>query len=250
MITNQFLIYDYRLRSLFADARILPMRITFLVTFALLAVAQSARCSILQSYSFDDITSATISTTQYQTGNWLVYSADFADWNKSGFNATHAIQLSGAIHGGVGDYAIMIYGDNVLTQETAFAANDQGTTYYVSYDIGPTVYTEPSQATQAGDTFLLELLRNDNSVFSSNYVAPGAWSGAQTFAQTYFSYQGDGSGDLRIRLSSGNTQTRFAGAINNVAFWDSQPVPEPSTYALFGLGAIVLVIAARRRHSA
>jgi len=225
------------------------MRINLLVTVAILAVAHSARASSLQSYSFDDITSASISTTQYQTGNRLVYSADFADWNKSGFNATHAIQLSGSVQGGPGDYAIMIFGNNVLTQKTAFAANDQGTTYYVSYDIGPTVYTAPAQATLAGDTFLVELLRNDNSVLASNYVAPGAWSGVQNFTQTYFSYQGDGSGDLRIRLSSGNTQTRFAGAINNVAFWDSQPVPEPSTYALFGLGAIGLVVVARRKHA-
>ena len=83
-----------------------------------------AQAALLTSFGFDQITSASISTTQYQTGNRLVYNAVFADWNKSGFNATHAIQLSGAVHGGAGDYAIMIYGNNVLLQQTPFAAND------------------------------------------------------------------------------------------------------------------------------
>ena len=197
-----------------------------------------ARSALLTSFGFDDITSASISTTQYQTGNWLVFNAVFNGWDRSGFNATHAIQLSGAVHGGPGNYAIMIYGNNTLTQQTAFAANDFGQTYYVSYDIGPTVYATPNEATQAGDTFVVNLLRNDNSVLASNAVAPGAWAGVQTFNQAYFSYVGDGSGPLRINLQSGNTQTRFAGAIDNMAFWDSVPtaaVPEPGTWAAAAL---------------
>ena len=222
----------------------------------LLLMTAQGQGAMLLDFDFNDIVSASISTTQYQTGNRLVYNSVFGDWEKSGFNATHAIQLSGAIHGGAGDYAIMIYGNNVLTQKTAFSANNNGTTYYVSYDIGPTVYTDPQQATQAGDTFLVELLRNDNSVLASNYVAPGAWAGVQTFNQAYFSYVGDGSGSLRIRLSSGNTETRFAGAVDNMAFWDSVPtpstVPEPGQVAasillLSGIGGYVFL---KRRKAA
>lgn len=197
----------------------------------------STRAEILMGFSFNDIVSASTSNLQYQTGNRLVYNANFSDWNKGGFNATHAIQLSGATWGGPGDYAIMIYGDNTLTQKTGFAANEIGKAYWVSYDIGPTVYADAFQATQAGDTFVVELLRPDNSIIASNVVAPGAWAGVQTFSQEYFSYVGDGTGDLRINLRSGNTQTRFAGAIDNMAFWDTQPVPEPSTYALLALAA-------------
>jgi hypothetical protein len=221
-----------------------------------LLVATQAPAALLLDFGFNDIVSSTISTTQYQTGNRLVYNSVFGDWEKSGFNATHAIQLSGAIHGGAGDYAIMIYGNNELTQKTAFSANNNGTTYYVSYDIGPTVYTDPLQATQAGDTFLVELLRNDNSVLASNSVAPGAWSGVQTFNQAYFSYTGDGSGPLRIRLASGNTQTRFAGAVDNMAFWDSVPtpstVPEPGQVAasLLLLGGIGGYVFLKRRKAA
>jgi hypothetical protein len=203
------------------------MKKALLWSVALLVISIPANAALLMQFDFNNITSSSISTTQYQTGNRLVYNATFADWTKGGFNATHAIQLSGAVHGGAGDYAIMIYGNNVLTQQTAFAANELGQAYYVSYDIGPTVYSTSHQATLAGDTFLVSLLRNDNTVLTSNSVAPGAWSGVQTFNQAYFSYVGDGSGPLRIKLESGNTLTRFAGAIDNMAFWNSQPVPSP-----------------------
>ena len=211
----------------------------FASLFAAAFLCASAKSELLISFGFDDIVSSSTSLPQYQTGNRLVYNAVFDGWTRSGFNATHAIQLSGATWGGPGDYAIMIYGDNTLTQQTAFAANDLGQTYYVSYDIGPTVYADAFQATQAGDTFVVNLLRDDNSVLASNTVAPGAWTGTQTFTQAYFSYVGDGSGPLRINLQSGNTLTRFAGAIDNMAFWDSEPVPaavpEPGTWAAAAL---------------
>lgn len=205
-----------------------------LLPAALMAlVLNHAGAATLLTFDFDDIASSSISTLQYQTGNRLVYNASFTDWARGGFNATHAIQLSGAVHGAAGDYAIMIYGNNTLVQQTAFAANDLGVTYYVSYDLGPTVYSEPTQATQAGDTFRVSLLRGDDSVLATNDVAVGAWAGVQTFEQEYFSYVGDGTGPVRIKLASGNTQTRFAGAIDNVSFWDTVPtsasaIPEPS----------------------
>ena len=176
--------------------------ILFLAVGACAAMhASGGNAGMLYSVQFNDITSATISTTQYQTGNWLVYNATFANADKSGFHAIHALQRSGTLQGGAGDYAVMIFGNNVVTQKTGFAgANSTGVTYYASYDIGPTVYTDPNQATQAGDTFVVDILRADNSVLASNAVAPGAWTGTQTFSQAYFSYVGDGSAVMEVDL--------------------------------------------------
>jgi hypothetical protein len=198
-----------------------------------LAVASHAHADLLAYYDLNGITNAQISDLQYQTNNQLVFGATLTDWTKSGFNAVHAIQLSGRTPGGPGNYAIMIFGDNLITQQTAFPANDAGKTYYASYDIGPTVYANPGQATQAGDQLRINLLRNDDSILASSVVAPGAWQGVQTFSQAYFSYVGDGSGPLRLQMRSeqpGNG--RFSGAVDNMAFWDAVPVPEPSTYAM------------------
>lgn len=198
-----------------------------------LTAASHSHAELLAYYDLNGITNAQISDLQYQTGNQLVFGAELTDWTKSGFNAVHAIQLSGTTPGGPGNYAIMIFGDNLITQQTAFAANDTGKTYYASYDIGPTVYANPGQATQAGDQLRINLLRGDNSILASSVVAPGAWQGVQTFSQQYFSYVGDGSGPIRLQMRSeqpGNG--RFSGAVDNMAFWDAVPVPEPSAYAM------------------
>jgi hypothetical protein len=199
-------------------------------------IANQVRAGVLAYYDLNGITNAQISQLQYQTGNQLVFGATLTDWAKSGFNAVHAIQLSGTTPGGPGNYGIMIFGDNLITQQTAFAANDLGTTYYASYYIGPTVYATPSQATQAGDQLRINVLRGDNSILASSVVAPGAWQGVQTLA--YFSYVGDGSGPLRLQMRSEQPNNgRFSGAVDNMAFWDTVPVPEPSTcsVALAGL---------------
>jgi len=204
-------------------------------------LAAPARAELLISFDLNGISNAQISNLQYQTGNQLVFGATLSDWTKSGFNAVHAIQLSGSTPGGPGNYGIMIFADNLITQQTAFSANTLGQTYYVSYDIGPTVYANPSQATQAGDQLRVNLLRGNDSILASSVVAPGAWAGVQTFTRAYFSYVGDGTGDLRIQMRSeepGNG--RFSGAVDNMAFWNGVPdpigaVPEPGTWAAAAL---------------
>jgi len=208
-----------------------------LLIAAVSAAATPARAGLLAFYNLNGITNAQISDLQYQTNNQLVFGATLTDWTKSGFNAVHAIQLSGTTPGGPGNYAVMIFSDNLITQQTAFAANDLGKTYYASYDIGPTVYATPSQATQAGDQLRINLLRGDNSILASSVVAPGAWQGVQTFSQQYFSYVGDGSGPIRLQIRSEQPNNgRFSGAVDNMAFWDTVPVPEPSTWCLAVVG--------------
>jgi len=221
-----------------------------LLIAAVSAAATPARAGLLAFYNLNGITNAQISDLQYQTNNQLVFGATLTDWTKSGFNAVHAIQLSGTTPGGPGNYAVMIFSDNLITQQTAFAANDLGKTYYASYDIGPTVYATPSQATQAGDQLRINLLRGDNSILASSVVAPGAWQGVQTFSQQYFSYVGDGSGPIRLQIRSEQPNNgRFSGAVDNMAFWDTVPVPEPSTWCLAIIGLACGRYTARRRRT-
>lgn len=223
-------------------------RITFVIASCL--AMSSARAVDILDFDMNGITNAQISSLQSDTGNQLVYGATLTNWDKSGFNAVHAIQLSGITPGGPGNYAVMIFGDNLITQQTAFSgANDNGVTYYVSYDIGPTVYSTPSQATQAGDQLRINLLRGDNSVLAYNLFAPGAWAGVQTFTKAYFSYIGDGTGSLRLQIRSEQPNNgRFSGAVDNIAFWNSVPVPEPSTYVMGVISTSLMAVVARRRN--
>jgi hypothetical protein len=121
------------------------------------------------------------------------------------------------------DWAIMIFKDNVITS-SEISANASGKSYQVSFEAAPAVYADPSQATKTGDALLVEVLRKDGSVLKSFEHAPGAWSGKSEFATTQFSYQGDGAGDIRLRIrAAGNkTDDRFIGAIDNLTLKETK----------------------------
>ena len=110
----------------------------------------------------------------------------------------------------------MIFEDNVITSK-AFAANVAGHAYRVNFEVSAAVYNGSSQATQAGDALLIEVLRADNSVLASTTKAPGAWTGKMTFTPASFQYKGDGSGNVRLRIGPAKTMNsgRFHGAIDN-----------------------------------
>ena len=209
---------------------------------AALAGATAANAGLLQYFDLDGIYNAQTSTTQYQTGNQLVFGASMTGWTHSGFNAIHAFRWSPT------NYAVMIYGNNQLTMNTGFAANDLGVTYYVALDIGATVYSTPSQATAAGDAVRINLLNSANQVVATQDFAPGAWNGTQTFTRMAFSYVGTGSGVVRLQITNSNpANPRFAGAVDNIAFWDSNPVPAPAALSLFAAAGALTGSRRRRR---
>jgi hypothetical protein len=115
------------------------------------------------------------------------------------------------------DWAIMIFKDNVITSGE-IEANTSGKSYQVSFEASPAVYGDLSQATKAGDALVVEVLRKDGSVLKKIEHTLGAWSGKSAFAPAQFSYQGNGSGDIRLRIgAAGNTiDDRFKGAIDNL----------------------------------
>jgi len=153
--------------------------------------------------------------TQLQSGRPLKHLAYLCGWKAQGFNAIHAVQRTDKT------WALQVLafdgGHNTLTLITGIAANEKGQGYTVSFEAGPTVYEAPTQATRAGDRFTIELLRGDGSMLENHVVTPGKWTGKEAFTKQSFSYQGDGSGDLRIRISPVPTgDTRFTGAISHL----------------------------------
>jgi len=72
---------------------------------------------------------------------------------------------------------------------------------------------------ETGGALLIEVLRKDGIVLKSFEHTPGAWSSKSAFTPAKFSYQADGSGDIRLRISAAGNKTddRFKGSIDNLA---------------------------------
>ena len=100
------------------------------------------------------------------------------------------------------------------------AANAAGQVYELSLLAGPSVWAGAGQATVAADGLRIDLLRADGSVLRTFLHQPGAWSGtaeAQQLQAIRFAYTGDGSGAVRVRVTSARPGNgRFGGAIDEI----------------------------------
>ena len=109
---------------------------------------------------------------------------------------------------------------NVLTVEQPIAANEKNTQYELSFNAGPTVWVGASQRTTAADGLQIDLLREDGTVLVGFLHKPGPWSGtkdAQKLKAARFTYVGDGSGGIRIRITSATPgSSKFGGAIDDL----------------------------------
>lgn len=208
-------------------------------------LTDSARSATIASFNLNGIHDGFYdSGTQYQTGNFIKYQAALTGWTYSGFNAIHALQI------GPNNWALMVYSGgapNTYTLDSGFSANTVGVTYWVSYDIAPTVYVNSGQATREVDLLRISVLNALGGTVASNDVSTGAWAGSQAFHQEYFSYVGDGVGDAKLRITSGNPGSGyFAGAVDNIAFESTQPIPEPTSVLLLGVGTAGIALRRRR----
>ena len=115
---------------------------------------------------------------------------------------------------------------NVLTLETPLAANQPGVQYQLSFEAGPSVWAAAPQQTTAADGLQIDLLREDGSVLRGFRHTPGPWSGtkdAQKLKSARYPYQGDGSGGIRIRITSARPgNSKFGGAIDDLQITTGQ----------------------------
>ena len=110
---------------------------------------------------------------------------------------------------------------NVLTLAKGIAANEKGREYEVGCKAAPTVWAGASQRTGAADGLQIDMLRADGSVVAGFQHNPGLWSGTkdtQKLHRANFSYRGDGTGNVRIRVTSATPGSgRFGGAMDDLA---------------------------------
>jgi hypothetical protein len=175
--------------------------------------------------------------TQVDTGLEIAFSGTVAGWANAGAGTMHAVDLANL--GGQSnpsDWAVMIWQDNVITSPV-IAANNTGTDYEITFDYGTGVYGQAGQETGAGDGLLVEVLRADNSVLSSDTFTPGAWGAGNhnldAGLQGTLSYVGDGTGTVRLRIGPQGALTtgRFQGSIDNVIVSEAA-APAPGAFRI------------------
>jgi hypothetical protein len=109
---------------------------------------------------------------------------------------------------------------NVLVMEQGIAANEKDHVYTVNFEAGPSVWADVQQRTTAVDGLKIDVLRGDGTVLAGHQHQPGPWAGtkdAQQLKLVGFSYAGDGSGDVRLRITSSSPGSgRFGGAVDDL----------------------------------
>ena len=226
----------------------LSVRTTVLVV--LVAVSSFSLCVTASAGTIftEDFNSLAVNDNdkQYDTGLRLGAGVDLPGWTRSGWAACHVVEISS------GNEAIMLWGRNgegenalnMVTLNTGIAANASGTTYKVAFDAGPGVYRDGNQSTETGDKFVIELLNSLDSVVATKTVSPDAWAGSETLKAYSFTYAGDGTGDVRVRIralpSVDTTAWNFVGAVDNLSI---SSIPEPATGAITMSAAMVALLA-------
>jgi hypothetical protein len=189
----------------------------------------SAVPSVIFTENFNSIVQ-TYTGAQTDTGLTVGAWDTVAGWTSEGTNAVHDVDL---VVGSAKDIAVTFYSNNVITMSTGIAANALGTTYSVSLDVGPSVWADAHQASTSTDGLIIYVLRPDNSVLYSSTQKSGAWDGtssAQTLTPRSFSYVGDGTGLVRLRIGTiFPSADRFGGAIDNIQIENSPSTCAPTS---------------------
>jgi hypothetical protein len=184
--------------------------------------------TVLSTNNMNSITSAILSGGQYQTNFKVSYAGNLAGWDKSGMNAIHVVDIANTVgQTNTPNYVIMFWQDNVITQTIPVSSsNTLNAIYTVNFKAGPAVYQDPGQATEANASngIVFEVLRGNNTVLATNTYLPGAWAGYPTLTSSSFTYTGDGTGDIRLRIRTISTTTgRFGGCVDDVVISSSYP---------------------------
>ncbi|NCW27090.1 MAG: hypothetical protein EBV83_02140, partial [Verrucomicrobia bacterium] len=184
-------------------------------TVSLAVTSASATGGPLLAASFDDILSLP-SDIQYQTGLPIVSGASPAGWDKQGLDAVWMVNYGTTST----NWAVMIQKDNSITLTSGINANESGVAYRVSFDLGATVGHLASSATQASDTLALRVVDGGGDWVAQAEIAPGAWTGIQSFTRKSFNYVGTGSGPVRLKVEDASFSAisdHFVGAIDNIS---------------------------------
>ena len=187
--------------------------------------------------SFDGIAGGNFNGGQFESNLDLAWGADLPGWSKAGAGAMHVVDHANVTGNIVNprNFAPILWGANtdqtienanIITLDSPIeGSNTSGQVYEVSFLASPSVYQMAGQASQDTEGVLIEVLRGDDTVLASYTSLPGAWAGDMAFVADSFQYTGDGSGDIRFRISPSNPNVgRFGAAIDDLTLNFAPPL--------------------------
>ena len=203
------------------------------------------------------------------TGSSVNYVVDLgAAVNLSSLNINIATDLAATYGANWYSRTDLYYG--IIGAVTPAVNGDPNYTLYASVTSGGTPWTSASSSSQHGTAnqvntmvgqYITDVANGQlgtaaNSVLMATSEG-GSWSALSTYGIGSFGgFPGSietGTGSaldvLRLVPNASGPNGTLAATINLASNGSLSAVPEPSTYALFGLGALLLVIAVRRRNA-
>ena len=137
--------------------------------FATTKQVASAAPTVIFSENFNSTNMGTTGT-QSHTGLTVGYFSSVTGWTSSGLNAMRSVNR---VLGAGTNIAAAIPYDNQIIQSTGIAANASGVTYTMFFEVGPSVWSTASEATNATDGLIVSLVRADNTVLASSTQLAG-----------------------------------------------------------------------------
>ncbi len=237
-----------------------------LVAALCLSVIIASGTANASSYYSTNTISQTVTNTVYRSWQSFVFDQyNVADPIKGGLMDLLSVTVSldysyltgsaSVQNVGTDPTSITSYSTTFLVGATtnALGTNALGYSFY-SNSIA-SVATTPDWSTMTINGGQTENLSLDGGQYFVNPSTPNVQSIANNFFSAY-----TGAGTIAFLLrnpmligTDGDhylANTSGAGALTSMTVTYTYGVPEPSTYALFGLGAVALVIAARRKRTA
>ncbi len=196
------------------------------VVALVLALVPGARAQIY-SEDFNGLTGLTLNGApagQITTTHDLGVFGNLAGWSKAGAGTIHAVDTANTWPGPTGNpvnWGVMIWQDNVITQNAGISgSNDNGTQYRIDFLGAGAVYENAGQVNNGTtDGLKVEVLRASDSAVLHTFtqvVAQPVGVGNLGLTAYSFIYTGDGSGDIKFRIGPIQTVGRFQGTIDDL----------------------------------
>jgi hypothetical protein len=163
--------------------------------------------------------------SQVTTGHDLGHKGRLAGWSHSGQNALHMVETAD------GNWAMMIWQDNVITSSPIAGANKAGQEYRIDFLAAGANYKGPRQVNNGtSDGLKIEVLRAKDDLSFTQIVPKPIGPGKLGLKPYSFTYRGNGSGDIKLRVGPKNpNQGRFQGSIDELSISSVTPVPVVTT---------------------